>query len=247
MDIFLAEVIGTGILIVIGCGVNANVSLARTNGSSAGWIVITTGWGLAVAMGVYAVGRLSGAHLNPAVTLGLASIGEVKPSDVPSYLAGEMVGAILGAVLVWAAYKKHFDVTTDADAKLGTFATGPAIPSTPWNFFTEFLGTFLLMFGILAIGANAGQMVGDDFDMSAVFSNGIAPLLVGFLVWAIGLSLGGPTGYAINPARDLGPRIAHAFLPIPAKRDSNWGYAWLPVVAPIAGGVAGAMVFRALM
>ncbi len=246
MDILVAEIVGTAILIVIGCGVNANVSLGRTNGHGSGWIVITTGWGLAVAMGAYAVGRLSGAHLNPAVTLGLWSIGEVETAKLLPYIAGEMIGAFLGAVIVWVAYKNHFDATSDPDAKLGTFSTAPSIPNTPWNFATEFIGTFVLMFGILAIGANAGEMTNGDFDLSSVFSSGINPLLVGFLVWAIGLAIGGPTGYAINPARDLGPRIAHAILPIPAKRDSNWGYAWLPVVAPIAGGVAGAMVFQML-
>ena len=212
MEIFIAELVGTSLLIILGCGVNANVSLKKTTGSDSGWIVVTTGWGMAVALSVYCIGRISGAHINPAVTLGLASIGQVEGSQVPVYLTAQMIGAILGATIVWAAYKPHFSATDDADAKLGTFATGPAIPSTPSNFFAEFLGTAVLVFGVLAIGANAGEMVDGRMDLSSVFSSGINPLLVGFLVWGIGLSLGGPTGYAINPARDLGPRIAHALL-----------------------------------
>ena len=247
MEIFLAEVVGTAILIVIGNGVVANVVLAKTKGHNSGWIVITTGWGLAVAMAVYAVGRVSGAHLNPAVTFGLASIDSLAWAEVPTYLAGEMVGAMLGAVLVYVSYYRHWRATDDPAAKLAVFCTGPAIRSPVANLVTEIIGTALLMFGILGIGANALEIQSvSEIDLSAVFSTGIAPLLVGFLVWAIGLSLGGPTGYAINPARDLGPRIVHALLPIDGKGDSDWGYAWIPVVGPIVGGVMGALLFQAV-
>jgi glycerol uptake facilitator protein len=234
-------------LIVIGDGVVANVLLAKTKGHNSGWIVITTGWGLAVAMAVYAVGRVSGAHLNPAVTFGLASIDSLAWAEVPTYLAGEMVGAMLGAVLVYVSYYRHWGATDDPAAKLAVFCTGPAIRSPVANLVTEIIGTALLMFGILGIGANALEIQSaSEIDLSAVFSTGIAPLLVGFLVWAIGLSLGGPTGYAINPARDLGPRIVHALLPIDGKGDSDWGYAWIPVVGPIVGGVMGALLFQAV-
>ena len=247
MEIFLAEVVGTAILIVIGNGVVANVVLAKTKGHNSGWIVITTGWGLAVAMAVYAVGRVSGAHLNPAVTFGLASIDSLAWAEVPTYLAGEMVGAMLGAVLVYLCYYRHWGATDDPAAKLAVFGPGPAIRSPVANLVTEIIGTALLMFGILGIGANALEIQSvSEIDLSAVFSTGIAPLLVGFLVWAIGLSLGGPTGYAINPARDLGPRIVHALLPIDGKGDSDWGYAWIPVVGPIVGGVMGALLFQAV-
>jgi glycerol uptake facilitator len=245
MEILVAEIVGTAILILIGDGVVANVALARTKGHGSGWIVITTGWGLAVAMAVYAVGRISGAHLNPAVTLGLASIGGLAWAKVPIYLAGEMIGAFLGAVLVYLSYLSHWEATEDPADKLAVFSTGPAIRSTVPNLITEVVGTAMLMFGVLAIGANALEIqAASEIDLSAVYSTGIAPLLVGFLVWAIGLGLGGPTGYAINPARDLGPRIAHAILPIPGKGGSDWGYAWIPVLGPIVGGVAGALLFQ---
>lgn len=246
MDIFLAEVVGTTLLILLGNGVVANQLLDKTKGQNTGWVMITTGWGLAVAMGAYSVGRISGAHMNPAVTLGLYSIGDVESAMVPVYLGAQMVGAILGAVLVYVAYLPHWKETASAEDKLAAFATGPAIRSPISNFVCEAIGTFVLVFGVLAIAANAGEMVTGDVDLSVVFSSGINPLLVGFLVWGIGLSLGGPTGYAINPARDLGPRIAHAILPIPGKGSSDWSYAWIPVAGPIVGGVAGALVFRAL-
>ncbi len=244
MDIFVAEFVGTALLILLGCGVNANVSLSKTTGSDSGWIVIATGWGLAVGLSVYAVGRISGAHINPAVTLGLFSIGQVEGSQVPIYLSAQMLGAIFGATLVWLTYKPHWAATEDPAAKLGTFSTAPAIVATPWNFFAEAIGTAVLVFGVLAISANAGDMVDGDIDLSVVFNSGINPMLVGVLVWAIGLCLGGPTGYAINPARDLGPRIAHALLPIAGKGPSNWGYAWVPVLGPIVGGIAGALLFQ---
>lgn len=245
MEVFTAEVVGTMILVILGDGVVANVVLKKTKGNDSGWIVVTTGWGLAVAVAVYCVGRISGAHINPAVTLGLASIGELEWARVPLYVGAQMVGAILGAILVWIAYRPHWAATPEPADKLGVFCTAPAIRSNGANFFTEVIGTALLVFGILAIGANAGELSG-EIDLSAAFSTGFQPLLVGLLVFAIGLSLGGPTGYAINPARDLGPRIAHALLPIPGKGGSDWGYSWIPVLGPIVGGVLGALAFRTL-
>jgi len=246
MNIFLAEVIGTLILILLGNGVVANVVLNKTKGNSSGWIVITTGWALGVAVAVYCVGRVSGAHINPAVTCGLASIGLLKWSLVPTYIAGQMVGAFCGACLVYLSYLPHWEETKDEGGKLACFSTGPAIPNTFANFLCEYIGTVMLMFGVLAIGANSDVIGKAGADVAALYSTGINPLLVGFLVWAIGLSLGGPTGYAINPARDLGPRIAHAILPIKGKGGSDWGYAWIPVVAPILGGITGALLFQAL-
>jgi glycerol uptake facilitator protein len=232
-QIMLAEVVGTAILIILGDGVVAGVLLTRSKAQNAGWIVITTGWALAVAVGVYAIGGLTGAHLNPAVTIGLASIGKVGWDLVPWYLIGEMVGAFLGAVVVWLHYMPHWAITDDPGLKLAVFSTGPAVRNTVSNLISEIIGTFMLVFGVLAITSNQ-------------LGAGLAALLVGFLVWSIGLSLGGPTGYAINPARDLGPRIAHAVLPIAGKGDSDWGYSWIPVVGPIIGGVIGAVAYNAI-
>jgi glycerol uptake facilitator protein len=232
LSIFGAEIIGTAILILLGNGVVAGVLLNLSKAQNAGWIVITFGWGMGVMLGVYAVGQFSGAHLNPAVTLGLAVIGSTDWSDVPKYLAGEFVGAFVGATLVWLAYLNHWGETEDPGLKLACFSTAPAIRNTAANIITEVIGTFLLLFGILAISANKAPSV-----------TGLFPLLIGLLVFAIGLSLGGPTGYAINPARDLGPRIMHAILPIAGKGDSDWGYSWIPVVGPIVGGVLGALAF----
>jgi glycerol uptake facilitator len=241
MQTLLAEAIGTMILVLLGDGVVANVVLNRTKGQNSGWIVITTGWGIAVAIAVYAVGRVSGAHLNPAVTIALATIGSFPWHDVPGYIGAQMIGAIAGAVLVWLAYLPHWSATPDPGAKLAVFATGPAIRSTPGNCITEIIGTAILVFGILAIAANAQTLSKPgDVDLSFVFSRGLQPLLVGVLILGIGLSLGGPTGYALNPARDLGPRIAHAVLPIAGKGGNDWGYSWIPVVGPIIGGVLGA-------
>jgi glycerol uptake facilitator protein len=244
MQTFLAEAIGTMMLIVLGDGVVANVVLTGTKGEKSGWIVISTGWGVAVAMAVYAVGRISGAHLNPAVTIALATIGSFPWADVPGYIAAQLLGAFAGAVIVWLAYLPHWRVTTDPGDKLAVFATGPAIAQTGANLATEIIGTAALLFGILAIAGNAQTFVRPgDVDLSAVFSRGLQPLLVGILVLGVGLSLGGPTGYAINPARDLGPRVAHALLPIPGKGPSNWSYAWIPIVGPIIGGVLGAGLY----
>ena len=244
MQTLLAEVIGTMLLVVLGDGVVANVVLTGTKGEKSGWIVIATGWGVAVAMAVYAVGRISGAHLNPAVTIGLAAIGSFPWAQVPGYVAAQLVGACLGAVIVWLAYWAHFRATNDPKAKLAVFCTGPAIAHPASNLLCEIIGTATLVFGILGIAGNAQLMVGaGGLDLSSVFSHGLNPLLVGVLVLGIGLSLGGPTGYAINPARDFGPRLVHALLPIPGKRDSNWSYAWIPILGPILGGLAGAGLY----
>ena len=241
MQTLLAEAIGTLLLVLLGDGVVANVVLNRTKGNNAGWIVITVGWGVAVAMAVYAVGRISGAHLNPAVTIGLAVIGSFPWAEVPGYIVAQMVGGFVGAILVWLMYLPHWKPTADPASKLAVFATGPAIRHTTGNFISEVIGTAVLLFGILAIAANAQTLSKPgDVDLSFVFSRGLQPLLVGVLVLGIGLSLGGPTGYAINPARDLAPRLAHAVLPIPGKGNSDWGYSWIPVIGPIVGGMLGA-------
>ncbi len=246
MSVYFAEMIGTMILIILGDGVVANVALKKSKGQESGWIVIATGWGLAVALAVYTVGRISGAHINPAVTLSLAFIGAFPWSQVPGYMAAQLVGAFLGGVIVWLSYLPHWAETENQAAKLGVFSTIPAIRNTRGNVLAEVIGTALLVFCVLAIGANAqGLTKPGEIDLSVAFSKGLQPFLVGVLVWGIGLSLGGPTGYAINPARDLGPRIAHAVLPIAGKGGSDWSYSWIPVVAPLVGGALGALLFRA--
>jgi glycerol uptake facilitator protein len=232
-QIMVAEIFGTAVLIILGDGVVAGVLLARSKAQNAGWIVITTGWALGVAVGVYAIGGLTGAHLNPAVTLGFAVAGTTDWSLVPWYIGGEMIGAFVGAVIVWLHYLPHWAETEDTGLKLAVFSTGPAIRNTTSNLISEIIGTFMLVFGVYAIVSNE-------------LAPGFAALLVGFLVWAIGLSLGGPTGYAINPARDLGPRIAHAVLPIAGKGSSDWEYSWIPVVGPIIGGILGALTYQAV-
>jgi glycerol uptake facilitator protein len=245
MQPLLAEMLGTMILVLLGDGVVANVVLSKTKGQNSGWIVITMGWAVAVAVAVYAVGRISGAHINPAVTIALAAIGSFPWAQVPGYIAAQILGGILGAVLVWLAYLPHWRETADKNLKLGVFCTGPAIRGHVPNAISEAIGTAVLLFGILAIAANAQTLSHPgELDLSVVFSRGLQPLLVGILVLGIGLSLGGATGYAINPARDLGPRIAHAILPIAGKGDSDWSYSWIPVVAPLIGGLAGAGLFR---
>ncbi|MFD2629850.1 MIP/aquaporin family protein [Oceanobacillus kapialis] len=233
MSEFLAELIGTMILIIFGGGVVGGVVLKKSKAEGAGWVVITIGWGLAVALGVYAVGNFSGAHLNPAVTLGFASIGEFPWADVPLYITAQLIGAMIGAAIVFFNYLPHWKATEDQGAKLGVFATDPAIRSPFSNLISEMVGTFALLMGLLFIGANE-------------FTEGLNPIIVGALIIAIGMSLGGATGYAINPARDLGPRIAHALLPIPGKGGSDWGYSWIPVVGPILGGVYGAVFYNAM-
>ena len=244
MHAYLAEAIGTMIVVLLGDGVVANVLLARSKGEQAGWLVVTAGWGAAVAIAVYAVGRISGAHLNPAVTVALASIGSFAWADVPGYLVAQMIGAFVGAALVWLVYWPHWALTPDPAIKLAVFCTAPAVRHTSANFVAEVVGTAALLFGVLAIGANAqGWVNAAEIDLSQVFSRALQPLLVGALVFSIGLSLGGPTGYAINPARDLGPRLAHALLPIAGKGPSDWSYSWIPVVAPIVGGIVGAGLY----
>jgi glycerol uptake facilitator protein len=234
-QIMLAEIVGTGLLIILGDGVVAGVLLTRSKAQNSGWIVITTGWALAVAVGVYAIGSLTGAHLNPAVTIGFAAtgFGGLTWDLVPWYIVGEMIGAFIGAVIVYLHYLPHWAETEDPGLKLAVFSTGPAIRRTGANVVSEVIGTFMLVFGVMAIVANE-------------LAPGFAALLVGFLVWAIGLSLGGPTGYAINPARDLGPRIAHAVLPIAGKGTSDWEYSWIPVVGPIIGGILGGVAYQAI-
>jgi glycerol uptake facilitator protein len=239
-NIFVAELVGTAILILLGDGVVAAVLLNESKAQNAGWIVITFGWGMAVAIAVYSVGDFSGAHINPAVTVGLASIGATPWGDVPQYILGQFAGAFIGACLVFVSYFSHWLVTEDPGLKLAVFSTGPAIRNPAMNLVTEVIGTAMLLFGVLAIGFPDGAAT------AAAGAAGLTPLLVGFLVLAIGLSLGGPTGYAINPARDLGPRIAHQVLPIAGKGDSDWGYAWIPVAGPLVGGVLGAVLFNVL-
>ena len=225
----LFEFIGTAILILFGAGVCANVSLKKTLGNNAGWVVISFGWGLAVFVAAFISGPHSGAHLNPAVTLGLTITGDFSGNFI-GYVVAQILGAIVGASLVYVMYKPHFDEEENANKKLGVFCTGPAIKSLFSNFASEVIGTFVLIFGILM--SSGAKIAG--------------PLPVGLLIVAIGMSLGGTTGYAINPARDLGPRIAHFLLPIKGKRDSNWGYAWIPVVAPMCGAALAALLYLAL-
>jgi glycerol uptake facilitator protein len=232
MSIFWAELVGTALLILLGDGVVANVLLRRTKGEGSGWIVITWGWAMAVFVGVFVAGRYSGAHLNPAVTIGLAVSHKLDWSEVPLYITAQMIGAMIGAALVWLQYRQHFAATEDKELKLAVFSTGPAIRSAPANFVSEVIATFVLVFGVLCIAA------------PEVGLGALDALPVGLLVLVIGLSLGGTTGYAINPARDLGPRIVHAILPMPGgKRDSDWSYAWIPVLGPLAGAVLAAIVF----
>jgi glycerol uptake facilitator protein len=247
MNHYLAEFIGTAILILLGNGVVANAVLAKSKGNNGGWIVITAGWALAVGLAVYATGRISGAHLNPAVTIALAVSGGFSWAEVPGYIAAQIGGAIVGATLVWLTYLSHWGVTEDKGAKQACFCTAPAIRSTVPNFITEFIGTAMLVFAVMAIGkVNAGAPAEAGAAMAGLTATWWAPLLVALTVFSIGLSLGGPTGYAINPARDLGPRIAHAILPIAGKGGSDWSYAWIPIVAPIAGGVTAGVLFNAL-
>jgi glycerol uptake facilitator protein len=240
MSTYLAELIGTSLLVILGDGVVANVVLQRTKGHASGWIVIAAGWGCAVAVGVYCVNSISGAHLNPAVTVSLAAIGKFPWADVPPYIAAQMLGAILGAGVVWLAYLPHWAATSAAEAKLGVFCTTPAIRRLGSNLLAEVIGTTVLVFGVLTI------LSPENLQPNSGFDAGFAPFLVGLLVAAIGLSLGGPTGYAINPARDLGPRMAHALLPVAGKGSSDWSYAWVPVLGPIIGGLLGASVYRVL-
>mgnify|MGYP001103818610 FL=1 len=243
MTPFLAEFVGTALLLLLGNGVVANVVLKDTKGSDSGWIVITLGWGMAVFVAVFCVAAFSGAHINPAVTLGLAVAGSFAWASVPGYLAAQFLGGAVGAGLVWAHYHPHFAATEDLDAKLAVFCTAPAIRKTGANFVSEVIGTFVLVFGVLYMVAPDLAGSGD----TAGALGAVDALPVGLLVLAIGLALGGTTGYAINPARDLSPRLMHALLPIAGgKRDSDWSYAWIPVLGPITGGVVAALAYSAL-
>ena len=233
MSIFIAELVGTMILVLLGDGVVANVLLQKSKGHNSGWIVITAGWGFAVAIAVYVAGWASGGHINPAVTLGLAAVGQLAWTQVPTYLAGQFAGGLLGAVLVWLAYLPHWSETPDPGAKLAVFCTGPAIRHWPGNLICEVIGTAVLLIGVLGILNEYNEI-----------SSGVGPYAIGILVFGIGLSLGGPTGYAINPARDLAPRVAHTLLPIAGKGSSDWRYAWIPVVGPVLGGVIGALLYQ---
>ncbi len=238
MNAFIAEVMGTMILILLGNGVVANVVLKDTKGQNGGWMVITTGWALAVFTGVVISAPYSGAHLNPAVTLALAITGKFAWAQVPSYLIAQMIGAMMGAFLVWLMYKDHFKKTTDPGLKAAVFCTSPAIKNTTSNLISEIIGTFVLIFVIFHF--TNGEM-GTDKIPVGLGSLGAIP--VAFLVWAIGLSLGGTTGYAINPARDLGPRLMYAILPISDKGNAHWSYAWIPVVGPVIGAIIGAFLY----
>jgi glycerol uptake facilitator protein len=240
MQAYIAEFIGTMILIILGDGVVAGVLLRNSKAENSGWIVITVGWAMAVAIAVYCVTQFSGALINPAVTIAVAVTGGLEWALVPGFIIAQFLGAFVGAVIVWLAYLPHWPETEDAGLKLGVFCTAPAIYNTPANVITEIIGTFVLVFGVFGITANADSVPGD---VAAVIASGINPLLVGLIVLGIGLSLGGPTGYAINPARDLGPRIAHAVLPIAGKGGNDWGYSWIPVVGPIIGGILGGVLF----
>ncbi len=233
MSPFLGEFIGTMLLIIMGDGVVANVVLNKTKGNNSGWIVITFGWAMAVFLGVYASNALGGSgHLNPAVTIAMTAFNEFDSSWLPTYIGAQFAGATTGAIVVWLAYKQHFDATTDGDSKLAVFCTGPAIRGAAYNLITEVIGTFVLVFGAMAMSKPASSLGTLD------------ALPVGLLILSIGLSLGGPTGYAINPARDLGPRIAHFILPIKSKRDSDWGYSWIPIIGPIVGALLAAYLFK---
>jgi glycerol uptake facilitator len=239
VQIFLSELLGTGALILLGDGVVAGVLLSRSKAQNSGWIVITTAWAFAVFTGVLIAGPVSGAHLNPAVTLAVFLSGGIDAPTAGVYVAGEMVGAFIGAVLVYLHYRPHWAETEDADLKLAVFSTGPAIRSTVWNLVSEIIGTFVLVFAIFAFGS-----VGPNSSNVAGLAS-LGPLPVTFVVLVIGLALGGTTGYAINPARDLGPRIAHFILPIPGKRDSDWSYSWIPVVGPLIGGALAYYIYAA--
>lgn len=233
MTEYLGEFIGTMILILFGGGVVASLNLKKSNAENAGWVNIPFAWGLGVSFAIFAVGRISGAHINPAVTLGFAAVGEFNWVKVPGYVVAQVAGAFTGAVLVWIHYYPHWVKTDNPSAKLGVFSTIPAIRAYPNNLASEVIGTFILMFGLSFIGANQ-------------FTDGLNPLVVGTLITAIGFSFGGTTGFAINPARDLGPRIAHFILPIKGKGTSDWAYSWIPVVGPLIGGIYGTMFYQAV-
>lgn len=233
MSVFWGELIGTLLLILLGDGAVANVLLKRSKGEKGGWIVISTGWGFAVSIAVYTIGWASGGHINPAVTFGLAVAGKTPWDLVPTYIIAQLLGAFIGAALVWVTYYLHFAKSENKTHKLLIFCTQPAIRNKSWNFITEVIATAVLLIGVLGI-----------FNIHNGIGSGVGPFAVGLLVFSIGLSLGGPTGYAINPARDLGPRMVHALFPIQGKGDSDWDYSWVPIVGPLLGGAIGAFIYE---
>ena len=238
-SMYLAEFIGTALLLLLGNGINMTLSLNKSFGKGGGWICTCLGWGMAVTMSAYLTGWVSGAHLNPALSIALAMTGRLDPALLPGYIIAQILGGIVGATLAYLTYKNLMDEEPDAGTKLGVFATGPAIDNKPWNVVTEAIGTTILVLGILATGYGAtGKAIGDS---------GMGAFIVGMLIFLIGTATGGATGFAINPARDLGPRIAHAILPIKGKGGSNWGYAWVPIVGPIIGAILGAVIFDAFI
>jgi glycerol uptake facilitator protein len=266
MQVYLAEFIGTALLILLGNGVVANVALPKTKGSGSGWIVITFGWGMAVFVAVWCVGPISDAHINPAVTLAVAAVGKFAWAKVPGYILAQLIGGIFGAVLVFLFYRDHYAASTDSGAKLATFATTPAIRNYRTNLLSEIIGTFVLVFAVLmaaapsittadaALASDAAEPRANSTEPRLARRTGmkiglgtLGALPAGLLVLSIGLSLGGTTGYAINPARDFGPRIAHQFLPIPGKRDSDWDYAWIPFVGPIVGAMIAVLLHKVMM
>jgi glycerol uptake facilitator protein len=258
MEPLVAEFIGTMILIILGDGGVANVILSKTKGNGGGWIVITAGWGFAVFVAVFMVGQYSGAHINPAVTLGLALTESWGTDfftgwgDVPTYILAQTAGAFVGGIIVWLTYYQHYDQEEDAGTILGTFSTGSEIRNPLWNTLTEAIGTFVLVFGVFLIASASLDLAGlqEGAIEGAVYNidlGAVGAIPVALLVFGIGLSLGGPTGYAINPARDLGPRIAHQLLPIKNKGDSDWGYAWIPIVGPFIGAALAAVLFLAIV
>jgi glycerol uptake facilitator protein len=242
MGTLLGEFFGTMFLIILGDGVVANVLLNKSKGQNSGWIVITTGWAFAVMVGVFVSGAFGSSfgHINPAVTVGFAVAGSFPWADVPGFIIAQLLGAFVGGVIVWLTYYRHWADTSDQGLKLAVFSTGPAIRDTVWNNITEIIGTMVLVIGVAAIFSDADTAMG-------IPTSGLGPFIVGALVWGIGLSLGGPTGYAINPARDLGPRLAHFLLPIAGKGDSDWGYSWIPVVGPIVGGILAGIIVAVIM
>ncbi len=249
MQPYVGEYLGTMILVLLGNGVVANVSLPGTKGHNSGWIVITMGWGMAVFVAVWCVGPISGAHINPAVTVGLAAADRFPWPDVPWYLAAQLIGALVGAVLVFVFYRDHYATCDDPDAKLATFSTSPAIRRMSSNLFCEVIGTAVLVLAVLLAVEPSIDVDSATTGLSSQMKVGLGTLgalPVGLLVFSIGLSLGGTTGFAINPARDLGPRIAHALLPIPRKRDSDWGYAWTPVIGPLLGSLLATAISRCI-
>ena len=234
MTPFVSEIVGTALILLCGCGVVAGVLLDKSKAQGGGWIVITFAWAIGVTLGVYASGQFSGAHLNPAVSIALAAVGKFDWALVPTYVLGQFIGAMVGSGLVYLAYLSHWGGTSDPGLKLAVFSTGPAVRNPVGNFICEFISTAILLFVIMFLGANK-------------YAEGVGPIAVGILILGMGLSFGGPTGYALNPARDLGPRIMHALLPIPGKGDSDWGYSWIPVVAPVLGGICGAALASAVL